>query len=103
MANGFADRLEIQLGYAIGVVEPVSICANTFGTARNTTEERIVEFIRRHFDLTPYGIEQMLHLKTPIYLPTAAYGHFGREPYEKDGLRFFPWEEVLTKGELFNL
>ena len=102
VANGFADRLQVQLAYAIGVAEPVSVNVNSFGTAHSMTDERIADFINRHFDLSPYGIEQMLHLKNPIYLPTAAYGHFGRECYEKDGLMFFPWERVMSNEELFN-
>lgn len=102
VANGFADKLLIQIAYAIGVAEPVSISVNSFGTAYRTTDERIAEFISRHFDLTPYGIEEMLHLKNPIYEPTAAYGHFGRDPYEKNGVAFFPWERVMSKEELYD-
>lgn len=102
VANGVADRMQIQVAYAIGVAEPVSICVDTYGTAHNTNNERIAEFISRHFDLTPYGIEKMLHLKQPIYEPTAAYGHFGRKPYTVGELRFFPWEEVMSNEELYN-
>lgn len=101
VANGFADKLQIQLSYAIGVAEPVSICVDSFGTARYY-DERIAQFIAEHFDLTPCGIEQMLHLKNPIYQPTAAYGHFGRKPYTENGIQFFPWEVVMTKDELLN-
>lgn len=105
VAHGFADKMQIQLGYAIGVAEPVSICVDTFGTHHKgyngfTGDEALSWFIRDHFDLTPYGIEQMLHLKNPIYKPTAAYGHFGRECYEKDGITFFPWERIMTYEEL---
>ena len=102
VANGIADRMQIQVAYAIGVAEPVSICVDTYGTAHYTNNERIAEFISRHFDLTPYGIEKMLHLKQPIYEPTAAYGHFGRKPYTVGELRFFPWEEVMSNEELYN-
>ena len=106
VANGFADKMLIQLAYAIGVAAPVSINVNTYGTAHNMTDEAIEGFIRRHFDLTPYGIERTLHLKNPIYEPTAAYGHFGREPYERRNSRdqlvkFFPWEEVLPIEKLY--
>ena len=106
VANGFADRMLIQLAYAIGVAEPVSISVNTYGTAHNMTEERIEEFIKSHFDLTPEGIEHHLHLKQPIYERTAAYGHFGRTPYEQRNdhdqlLKFFPWEEVIYGEKLF--
>lgn len=105
VANGFADRIQIQLSYAIGVAEPVSVSVDTFGTAKlydYTYDEEIAQFVVDHFDLTPYGIEKELHLKNPIYEPTAAYGHFGREPYEQGGMIFFPWERVMTKDELFN-
>lgn len=106
VANGFADRMLIQLAYAIGIAEPVSINVNTYGTAHNMTDERIENFIKRHFDLTPEGIEYHLHLKQPIYERTAAYGHFGRTPYEQRNdndqlLKFFPWEEVVYGEKLF--
>ena len=109
VANGFADRVLIQLAYAIGVAEPVSINVNTYGTAHNITDERIEDFIRRHFDLTPAGIERMLHLKAPIYERTAAYGHFGRPTFVTDrsdtfeALLFFPWEYVMSTDELYSL
>ncbi|MBQ7156372.1 MAG: methionine adenosyltransferase, partial [Bacteroidaceae bacterium] len=93
VANGLCRQCEIQLGYAIGVAEPVSIYVNDFGTNSGEVED-LGEFVKERFDLSPWGIEQMLHLKNPIYLPTAAYGHFGREPYEQDGITFFPWEKV---------
>lgn len=100
VANGLCRKCEIQIGYAIGVAEPVSIYVNDFGTNSGEIEDLSV-FVKEHFDLSPYGIDKMLGgLKKPIYKPTAAYGHFGREPYEKDGLQFFPWEKVLPKEEL---
>ena len=103
VANGFADKMQIQLAYAIGVAEPVSICVDTFGTNQEGwNNEQTSQFISEHFDLTPWGIEQMLHLKNPIYEPTAAYGHFGREPYVENGIQFFPWEVVMSKEELLN-
>ncbi len=73
VAAGYADRLEIQLSYAIGVAQPTSINVNTFGTGR-IDDEKIVEIIRRHFDLRPAGIIKMLDLRRPIYKQTAAYG-----------------------------
>jgi len=85
VAAGLADRCEIQVSYAIGVAEPTSISVNTFGTG-NVSNARLTALIRENFDLTPYGILQMLDLLQPIYLPTAAYGHFGREDIE------FTWE-----------
>lgn len=106
VANGVCDNILIQLGYAIGVAEPVSI--NVKADIKSnvdhalSTNEGIASFIGQRFDLTPAGIEGMLHLKAPIYEPTAAYGHFGRECYGKDGYIFFPWERVMTKDELFN-
>lgn len=87
VAAGIADRCEIQLAYAIGVAEPVSIFVDTFGTGRISDEE-ITKLIRRHFDLRPDGIISMLNLARPIYCKTAAYGHFGRHDVE------FPWEST---------
>ncbi len=78
VAAGLADRCEIQVSYAIGVAEPTSISVRTFGTGK-VSEERLTALIREHFDLRPYGILKMLDLIRPIYLPTAAYGHFGRD------------------------
>ncbi|MGY0218531.1 methionine adenosyltransferase [Endozoicomonadaceae bacterium StTr2] len=87
VAAGLADRCEIQVSYAIGVAEPTSISINTFGTGK-VSDDRISELVREHFDLRPHGLVDMLDLKRPIYLPTAAYGHFGRE--EAD----FTWERT---------
>ncbi|MFU8783938.1 methionine adenosyltransferase [Aliidiomarina sp.] len=85
VAAGVADRLELQVSYAIGVAEPTSISIETFGTSQYD-EETLIGIVRQHFDLRPYGILKMLDLERPIYLPTAAYGHFGRDE--------FPWERV---------
>ncbi|SIT65854.1 methionine adenosyltransferase [Ectothiorhodosinus mongolicus] len=78
VAAGLADRCEVQVSYAIGVAEPTSISVETFGTGK-IDEARLTELVRKHFDLRPYGILTMLDLERPIYRPTAAYGHFGRE------------------------
>jgi len=78
VAAGLADRCEIQVSYAIGVAEPTSISVQTFGTGK-IGEDRLTALIRENFDLRPYGILKMLDLIQPIYRPTAAYGHFGRE------------------------
>lgn len=86
VAQGFADRLEIQLAYAIGVAEPVSVMVETFGTAK-ISEQELVQKIRANFDMTPRGIIETLGLKRPIFSTTAAYGHFGREE--------FPWEKII--------
>jgi len=87
VAAGIADRVEIQLSYAIGVAEPTSISVDTFGTG-TIPEERIVELVREHFELRPKGLIRMLDLIRPIYLPTAAYGHFGRNDDN------FTWEKT---------
>jgi S-adenosylmethionine synthetase len=78
VAAGLADRCEIQVSYAIGVAEPTSISVETFGTGK-ISNAKLTDLIRDHFDLTPYGILQMLDLLHPIYRQTAAYGHFGRK------------------------
>lgn len=85
VAAGLADRCEVQLAYAIGVADPVSVLVDTFGTAK-VDEAKIAELIRSNFKLTPKGIIESLNLRRPIYKKTAAYGHFGRS--EKD----FTWE-----------
>ena len=91
VAAGLARRCEIQVSYAIGVAEPTSISVDTFGTGK-VSDEKLSEMIRRHFDLRPYGIIEMLDLLRPIYKQTAAYGHFGRSE--------FPWESTDRAEEL---
>ena len=95
VAAGIADKCEIELAYAIGVAEPVSIFVDTFGTGK-IDDEKIVDLIRKNFELRPAGIIDMLNLRRPIYKQTAAYGHFGRTDID------LPWEhtdkaEVLKK------
>ncbi len=87
VAAGLADRCEVQVAYAIGVAEPVSLMVNTFGT-NNVSEERIEQLVRENFDLRPKAIIQSLDLLRPIYRNTAAYGHFGRTEPE------FTWEKT---------
>lgn len=87
VAAGLADKCEIQLAYAIGVAQPVSISVDTYGTG-NVSEELLVELIRSNFDLRPAGIIKMLDLRRPIYGQTAAYGHFGRTDID------VPWERI---------
>ncbi len=87
VAAGLADRCEIQISYAIGVAEPTSISIETFGSGK-IEEAKLIELVRAHFDLRPRGLIKMLDLLRPIYTPTAAYGHFGRE---NEG---FPWEKT---------
>ena len=86
VANGFAKKCEIQVSYAIGMKEPLSIYVNTFGTGTKTDEE-IVSIIKERFDLTPAGIIKYLDLKKPIYRKTTNYGHFGKEN--------LPWEKII--------
>ena len=78
VAAGIAQRCEVQVSYAIGVAEPTSISVDTFGTGA-INDDRIIKLIREHFDLRPKGLIAMLDLLKPMYQPTAAYGHFGRE------------------------
>jgi S-adenosylmethionine synthetase len=92
-----ARRCEVQVAYAIGVAQPVSILVDTFGTGA-IPDARLELIVREVFDLTPKGIIDALHLKRPIYQATAAYGHFGRRPKDatilKKRVRLFPWEET---------
>src|SRR5262249_60830178 len=87
VAAGIADRALIQLAYAIGVADPVSVHVETYGTGK-LPESRIVSIIREHFRLTPKGIIETLNLRRPIYKATAAFGHFGRRLAE------FTWEQT---------
>ena len=96
VAAGLADRIEIQVSYAIGVARPLSLFVDTFGTGQ-VSDEEIIRLINEHFDLRPAGIIQSLNLRRPIYQPTAAFGHFGRTDVD------LPWEELnkvpmLRKG-----
>jgi S-adenosylmethionine synthetase len=102
VAAGLAKRCEVQVSYAIGVAEPTSISVTTFGTGA-ISDDKIEKLIRAHFDLRPYGITKMLDLLHPIYQPTAAYGHFGRKPYDmtyvgangkKEKGTAFSWEKT---------
>ena len=93
VAAGVAKRLEIQLAYAIGVANPVSISVDTFGTGR-IPDENILKLIIKHFDLRPAAIIESLDLRRPIYAATAAYGHFGRTDAG------FPWEELDKVDEI---
>lgn len=93
VAAGLADKCEIQLAYAIGVAQPVSIAVDTFGT-NHVPEDKIIEVIRKEFRLTPKGIIETLNLRRPIYQQTAAYGHFGRTDIE------LPWEKLDKVAEL---
>ena len=87
VASGAADKCEIQLAYAIGVAQPVSINVNTFGTGK-ISDEKLEEIVQKNFDLTPKGIINRFDLRRPIYKQTAAYGHFGRNDLD------LPWEKL---------
>ncbi len=96
VAAGLAERIEIQVSYAIGVARPLSLFVDTFGTGQ-VSDAEIIRLINEHFDLRPAGIIQALNLRRPIYQPTAAFGHFGRTDIE------LPWEALdkvpmLRKG-----
>ncbi|MDA9108801.1 methionine adenosyltransferase [Woeseiaceae bacterium] len=93
VAAEIAERCEIQVSYAIGVARPTSISVNTFGTSK-ISEEKLINLINDKFDLRPFGILNMLDLLRPIYLPTAAYGHFGREDID------LSWEKTDKAEEL---
>ena len=98
VSAGVADRLEIQVSYAIGVAKPVSIAIETFGT-NHIDDAKIVGIVNKHFDLRPGAIIEDLKLRRPIYKQTAAYGHFGRDDID------LPWEVTdkakTIKKELF--
>lgn len=85
VAAGIAERVQVQIAYAIGVPEPVSVLAETYGTGK-IPQEKIVDLIRKHFNLTPQGMIDTLNLRRPIFKKTAAYGHFGRNDPD------FTWE-----------
>jgi S-adenosylmethionine synthetase len=93
VAAGLADRCLVQLAYAIGVANPVSVLVDTAGTGR-ISETALAKLVREHFELTPRGIIESLNLRRPIYKATAAYGHFGRQ---EEG---FTWEKT-DKAEIF--
>jgi S-adenosylmethionine synthetase len=92
VARGWSSRALVQLAYAIGVAEPVSFLVEADGVSPARGAE-IVDALRREFDLTPAGIIRCLDLQRPIYYPTAAYGHFGRDDLD------LPWENLRASGE----
>ena len=87
VASGLCDRCEVQVAYAIGVAEPVSVMVDSFGTGK-VSDDKLTALVRKHFDLTPRGIIEALKLRRPIYQKTAAYGHFGRDDHD------FTWERT---------
>ncbi len=100
VAAGVATECLVQVAYAIGVAEPVSVFVDTYGTSSlrglqgEDADAHIAKKIKELFDLRPAAIIEKFQLKNPIYEPCAAYGHFGREPYIKDGIQFFGWEKL---------
>ena len=127
VAAGICDEVLVQLAYAIGVAEPVGLFVNTYNTAKvNMSDGEIAEKIKTIFSLKPFDIIERFQLKNPIYLPTASYGHFGRDPYTQevevfyedkntykkilDGqerifkkVKFFAWEETDYVDKIKNL
>ena len=91
VAAGLADKMEIQVAYAIGVANPVSVFVDTFGTGK-LPDDRLAEILKKEFDFRPYAIIRTLGLRAPVYAQTAAYGHFGREG--------FPWERTDRVDDL---
>jgi S-adenosylmethionine synthetase len=96
VASGLSKRALVQLSYAIGVPKPLSLYVDTYGTENeNLSPEAITEVVKMAFDCRPGAIAKSLHLRQPKYHRTAAYCHFGREPVEEDGLKYFEWERVV--------
>jgi S-adenosylmethionine synthetase len=93
VASGLCERAEVQVAYAIGVAEPVSVAVDSFGTGK-VSDAKLTSLVRKHFDLTPRGIMDALKLRRPIYRRTAAYGHFGRSE--------FSWEQTNRAKLLAN-
>jgi S-adenosylmethionine synthetase len=95
VAAGFSTEVEVQLAYAIGQAEPVSVAVNTFGKEQTSLNSHDLELlVRKNFPLKPYHIIKDLALKNPIYQATASYGHMGRNSYVSNGIKYFPWEET---------
>ncbi len=95
VAAGLADEVSVQVAYAIGVAQPVSFFVDTRGTSKLAISDgELSKKIEKMVDMRPARIVKRFNLTSPIFLPTAAYGHFGQESYEKDGLVFFPWERL---------
>lgn len=101
VAAGVADEVTIQVSYAIGVAKPLSIFVDTHGTNyTGMSDAEIAKVLDKFIDFTPYGMITRLQLLNPIYLETAKYGHFGRQSYVKDGIKYFPWEDLDLVPEL---
>ncbi len=95
VAAGVAHEMLVQLSYAIGIAEPLSVYVDTYGTGKLTISDgEIARRIGRMFDLRPASIVRRFGLKNPIFEATASYGHFGNRPYTRDGIEFFGWEKL---------
>ena len=107
VAAGVCDEVLVQVAYAIGMAEPVGLYVNTYGTAHvDLSDGEIAQRLKGVFDMRPYAIVERFGLKNPIFEPTAAYGHIGRDPYVKDGIQYFGWEKldyVDKVKKVFNL
>merc|ERR1719310_107639 len=94
--SGLSKRALVQLSYAIGVAKPLSLFVETYGTEQGAlTASDVTDVVKIAFDCRPGAIAKSLALREPKYQVTAAYGHFGREPYTKDGIKFFEWESAV--------
>merc|ERR1739845_90972 len=105
VSSGLSARALVQLSYAIGVAKPLSLFVETYGTERGgLTVDDITNILKVEFDARPGAIAVSLALREPKYQETAAYCHFGREPYTKDGMKFFEWENAkdLSKYQAMN-
>jgi S-adenosylmethionine synthetase len=101
VASGLSSEVEVQLAYAIGQADPVSVSVNTFGNEQTSLRSKDLEqLVRENFPLRPYYIIRDLALKNPIYQATASYGHMGRKSYSAKGIKFFPWEETNKADSL---
>merc|ERR1712071_661552 len=102
--SGLAKRACVQLSYAIGVAKPLSILVETYGTEKEgLTAKLITDIVKINFDCRPGALARDLQLREPKYNKTAAYCHFGREPFEKDGIKFFAWENVIDLSKYASL
>merc|ERR1712085_99482 len=98
--GGLAKRALVQLSYAIGVAKPLSIFVETYGTEKEgLTAAQITEIVKINFDCRPGALARDLSLREPKYNKTAAYCHFGREPFEQDGMKFFSWEDCVDLSQ----
>merc|ERR1719472_563282 len=102
--SGLSKRALVQLSYAIGVAKPLSLFVETYGTEQGKlTPEAITQVVKINFDCRPGAIGKNLQLREPKYQVTAAYGHFGRAPYTKNGIKFFEWERAVDLSKFANM